>query len=260
MEISNEVLFIARNNVITNQLYNELSGVFHIQFCMGTITALEASLSFVRPKLAVVCLAGCIGGEFLPILKMLKNEALIPTIVICDEEQYNALLKSYVTDNFKCVLRPTTLENIVYSCKMMASGCGDLLSEKATSEEVVVERAHVLIIDDNPITLRTTKRLLDDNFSVAIATSGSQAFMSIAKKLPDVILLDYEMPIIDGEATMKMLKDNPETKDIPVIFFTSVASPDVVKKLIALSPAGYVLKPPEKEKLIILIEKTLSER
>lgn len=122
-----------------------------------------------------------------------------------------------------------------------------------------VEKAHVLLIDDNAILLRVTKDMLEERYSVAIATSSSQAFMSIAKKKPDIILLDYKMPIVDGEATMKMLSSDESSKGIPVIFFTSSAEPDVVSKLLALKPAGYVLKPPKKDKMIALIEKTLRE-
>ncbi len=121
------------------------------------------------------------------------------------------------------------------------------------------DRAHVLIIDDNAILLRCTKDMLEERYSVSIATSSSQAFMAIAKKRPDIILLDYKMPIVDGEATMKMLSTDESSKGIPVIFFTSSAEPDVVTKLLTLKPAGYVLKPPKKEMMIALIEKTLKE-
>ncbi len=117
---------------------------------------------------------------------------------------------------------------------------------------------HVLVIDDNVILLRTVKEMLDEKYSVSIATSSTQAFDSIAARIPDVILLDYEMPYIDGEELMITFMKNSETKNIPVIFLTGSADRDIVTKLISLKPAGYMLKPPNKQKLIDLIERTLT--
>ncbi len=117
---------------------------------------------------------------------------------------------------------------------------------------------HVLVVDDNNILLRTVKEMLDERYNVSIAISAKQAFESIQRRLPNIILLDYEMPYVDGEEVFLQLKANADTKNIPVIFFTGSADRDVVTKLVNLKPAGYVLKPPNKQRLIELIEKTLS--
>ncbi len=116
-------------------------------------------------------------------------------------------------------------------------------------------KKHILIVDDNVVLLRTVKDMLSDNYSISIATSGYQAFDSIKIKKPDAILLDYEMPEINGAETMKRLKANDETKDIPVIFFTASARRDIVTMLIKLSPAGYILKPPNKQSILEKLEK-----
>ena len=117
--------------------------------------------------------------------------------------------------------------------------------------------ANVLVIDDNVILLRTVKDMLASSYNVSIATSGEQAFESIMLKKPDVILLDYEMPDLDGEDVIKMLRDNSETADIPIIFLTSSANREIVKKLIMLNPDGYMLKPPNKQTMLEHIEKVL---
>ncbi len=115
----------------------------------------------------------------------------------------------------------------------------------------------ILVIDDNNILLRTVKEMLDEKFNVSIAISSTQAFESIQRRLPNLILLDYEMPYVDGEEVLLQLRQRNDTKDIPVIFLTGSADKDVVTKLVNMRPAGYILKPPNKQKLIDLIEKTL---
>jgi len=115
----------------------------------------------------------------------------------------------------------------------------------------------VLVVDDNTILLRTVKEMLDKDYSVSIAASSAQAFMAVSKCKPDIILLDYEMPYTDGTEVLRKLRNHPDTMHIPVIFFTSSAEREVVAKLVELKPDGYLLKPPNREKMIKIIEKTL---
>lgn len=115
----------------------------------------------------------------------------------------------------------------------------------------------VLIIDDNGILLRTAKEMLEEQFDVAIAPSYEVALKAVKKKKPDIILLDYEMPIMNGIDTLKALREKPETREIPIIFLTGVADKSVVTEILSLKPDGYMLKPPNKQKLIDLIEKIL---
>ncbi len=116
----------------------------------------------------------------------------------------------------------------------------------------------VLVVDDNAILLRTVKDMLSDEYDVSIAISGSQAFMAIQQSRPDIILLDYEMPYVDGSEVFCNLRDNPISRNIPVVFLTASADREVVTKLVCLHPAGYLLKPPNKQKMIDMIEGVLA--
>ncbi len=121
----------------------------------------------------------------------------------------------------------------------------------------IIKKPNVLIIDDNTILLRTVKEMLDDRFDVRIATSSEQAFKSFEIRIPDIILLDYEMPKMNGEETLLILHKDKLTKNIPVIFFTSSSDRRVVSKLLSLNPAGYVVKPPKKAVLVDHIMRVL---
>ena len=123
-----------------------------------------------------------------------------------------------------------------------------------------IRSAHVLVVDDNAILLRTVKDMLADNYHVSIAVSGAQAFMAIEKKKPDIILLDYEMPIVDGEEVFRLLRGDDKSRDIPVIFLTASADREVVTRLVSLNPEGYMLKPPNKQKMIDMIESILAKK
>lgn len=78
--------------------------------------------------------------------------------------------------------------------------------------------------------------------SVKVASSGMEGISLLAKEKPDLILLDYEMPVVNGDTVLQMLNGSTETKDIPVIFLTGKDDKATVMKLLQLKPSGYLLK------------------
>jgi CheY-like chemotaxis protein len=118
-------------------------------------------------------------------------------------------------------------------------------------------KAHILIVDDSGIVLRNIKVLLEQSYTVSVAPSGKHALLSIKDQKPDLILLDYEMPEMNGKEVMERIKADETTKDIPVVFLTSVGSKDIVLELLTLEPAGYLLKPVDSKNLHDTINKAL---
>lgn len=122
---------------------------------------------------------------------------------------------------------------------------GDAKEGSAVAEN----KGHILIVDDNAMVLRSIKKLLDTKYSVAVAPSGNHAFISIGKKKPDLILLDYEMPNMNGKEVMEKLQEDEQLQNIPVVFLTSIDSQEIITELMALKPAGYLLKPTDSQLL-----------
>lgn len=116
---------------------------------------------------------------------------------------------------------------------------------------------NILIVDDNTLVLRNMKVLLDDKYSVSVAASATQAYMAMEKRRPNLILLDYDMPEINGRDLYIQIKSNEKYKDIPIVFLTSAASSDIVQSLLSLRPAGYILKPVSTKNVMSVIENAL---
>ncbi|ETW94449.1 MAG: transcriptional regulator [Candidatus Entotheonella factor] len=108
----------------------------------------------------------------------------------------------------------------------------------------------ILIVDDTPMNLEVlVKELTDQNFEIFVAIDGESALEQLRYTRPDIILLDVMMPGIDGFETCSRLKNNPDTKDIPVIFMTALADTlDKVKGFEA-GAVDYVTKPIEPEEV-----------
>ena len=112
-------------------------------------------------------------------------------------------------------------------------------------------------MDDSPIVLRYVKNALEHEFEILLATGGEMGIKKAKEVQPDLILLDYEMPGMDGRETFLNLKVDEETEHIPVIFLTSVSDTKKVKDVLELQPAGYVLKPLDAEQLLTKIHKII---
>ena len=102
------------------------------------------------------------------------------------------------------------------------------------------------------------KKMLEEYYEVALAISGAQAMTSIGKKRPDLILLDYEMPVCDGKMTLEMIRADEDLQSIPVVFLTSINDRANIEAVLKLKPAGYFLKPPVKDRLLGELEKILN--
>ena len=98
------------------------------------------------------------------------------------------------------------------------------------------------MVDDADFVRKAMCELLGDTYDVTEAASGTAAIRCITLNRPDLILLDYEMPVCDGSQVLEMIRSEEDFADIPVIFLTGRVDAESVKKVIALKPAGYMAK------------------
>lgn len=116
----------------------------------------------------------------------------------------------------------------------------------------------ILVADDSMVVRAVLRRQLEtDGHTVVEAVNGAEAIDACREYRPDVILLDVEMPVLDGHATLERLKADPQLKDIPVVFLTGrVDTADVVNGL-RLGAHDYLRKPFEANELMARVSAAL---
>lgn len=117
----------------------------------------------------------------------------------------------------------------------------------------------ILIIDDSMTQQRIMKKLLQGKYDTLTSESGIDGIKIAKEKQPDLILLDYDMPLMSGKETFLRLQRQEETKDIPVIFLTGLDKREYVEAVLKLRPKGYLLKPVEQDRLIHTIKSVLPD-
>ncbi len=129
-----------------------------------------------------------------------------------------------------------------------------LLSEAILTESnrefMKVSKKEILIVDDDPMYGTMVSKWLMGEYVVSTVPDGMQAISFLTNNKVDLILLDYEMPVVDGPQILEMLRTHPETRDIPVMFLTSIREKDRIQRVVKLKPEGYILKSATKDEIL----------
>ena len=104
------------------------------------------------------------------------------------------------------------------------------------------EQKLILLVDDDIMYLKMLHGALMKYYRIAVAKNGDQALAYLKKNKPDLVLLDYFMPVKSGREVFQIMQNDPETMDIPVIFLTGANDSESVMEVLKLKPAGYVFK------------------
>lgn len=178
------------------------------------------------------------------------SQALIFLRDTCVEDNHGLYLIGH-QDDIEEVKNNYSLRNIAgefyrpINAKEVADQIGSLMADNPLKH-----RNHILVVDDSGTMLNTIQEWLGEKYRVSVVNSAMNAITFLGKSIPDLILLDYEMPGCSGPQLLEMLRADVRTDSIPVIFLTGKDDPESVKRVLTLKPAGYLLKNMPKDYII----------
>lgn len=116
----------------------------------------------------------------------------------------------------------------------------------------------ILVIDDEPLVVEVLKiRLKMNNYEVITASDGTEGIERAITEKPDLIILDVVMPGLDGYQVCQKLKEDRNTKTIPIIMLTALGQSPGRKKGYSLGADDYLFKPFDDQELLNSVEKAL---
>lgn len=256
-----KILIVGKLDDITDDINKGLSNHFSVQLCTGSVDVLNGMMKIVKPDLVVINLVGYYKEASGTYRLLSTTFSDVPVITVGNSMECMDFLSYYQGGQFENVKRPVTREEILKKCcKKIGVSLREISdSEEKTQEPLAnanpeIKKKHILVVDDSAIQLRNVQAWLKNTYKVSLATSGTQAMTAAGKQKPDLILLDYEMPICNGKQVFEMLRADEMFQNIPVVFLTSMADKDHIAEVLKLKPEGYLLKPVALEKLLEVIE------
>ena len=178
--------------------------------------------------------------EITTFLKDASNDAGVPLIGVGEKVDCDLVEKMIPGFYFRHFFeRPFDQGAIVARVKK-------LLEKKKKRE---VNKKKILIVDDDPYFAGVVRDWLKKTYDVTVITEGIKAVSYAMQQKPDLILLDYEMPVTSGPYIFEVLKQDVTTREIPVVFLTGVDDRASVEKVLSLRPMGYFLKSTSREQI-----------
>jgi twitching motility two-component system response regulator PilG len=113
----------------------------------------------------------------------------------------------------------------------------------------------VMIVDDSKTILRTAKSFLEPAYEVAVVENGFLALAELAKRVPDVLLMDVMMPLLDGYTATLAIRNNPDFQDLPIVMLSSKDSPFDKARGALIGCSDYLTKPFAKDALLEAVRK-----
>lgn len=252
-----KIFMIGKFNAVFQDINDYLSKHFQMQVCVDNLEMVKGMLKLNQPDLVIISLIGLDKDSGRIFSELRFNHVHTPVICIGTDTEQADFGEYFRTKQFHALKRPVSNAQILECASELLQLSYD--EEQGTVTDKKSEKKCILLVDDNAMQLRTLNELLKNKYDVQMATSGMKALTLIGKRVPDVIFLDYEMPVCDGKMTLQMIRELEEAKDIPVVFLTGVSEKEHIKAVLGLHPAGYLLKPASAEMIYETINKILGE-
>ena len=120
-------------------------------------------------------------------------------------------------------------------------------------------RKRILVVEDNPLNMELVCEILEDGYEVWRATGAAEALQRLQTGKPDLILMDIQLPGLDGLALTKRLKEEPATRDIRVVALTAHAMMGDRGRILEAGCCGYIPKPIDIKQLTSAVARYLGD-
>lgn len=130
--------------------------------------------------------------------------------------------------------------------------------EQVTGHEFPPAPPEVMLVDDDDVYREMLGAMLEEvELRVVLAEGGAEALAQMRKRPPDIVLLDYNMPGLNGMETLRQMKEDPELRQIPVVMLTGINARETVKEVIMAGAAGFIVKPSNRPTILAKIRNVL---
>ncbi len=251
-----KVLLVGELSEIVRSLNECLEDDFQVQLCSEELTNVQAMVKIIKPDLIIICQIGVEEIDNAMFAWLQEKCSGTPVLGITTSDGWKQCRGFYKSEQFDVLFRPVAKNELLKKCHEMLQSDGLGEPEREVIENLQ-RKKKIMLVDDSALLLRKMKSMLEKQYEICLAKSGEQALKMIPKENPDLILLDYEMAGMDGKDTFEAMKEDEDMRFIPVVFLTSVADRQSIYSVLKSKPDGYILKPPDEERIRETIEEIL---
>lgn len=251
-----QIMLVGQFNTTTQNIKRIIGKEYQIQLGTDIPEIVSGMLKMDIPDLILISTMGMEREHKEIFTNIQKNYPKTPVVYVGTVEELEMFKEFEETEQFEKIERPVQVKTILQAINQKLTGIDE---EKEMDERKPWEKKRILVIDDSGIQRNMLKNLLRDHYDVQDCASGKEAFHRMNSWLPDLILLDYDMPDQDGKEVFEMFQKDKRYCEVPVVFITGVKEREKIQSVLGLLPAGYLLKPVEQNRLMELLEELIGK-
>jgi len=249
-----QIMLVGQFNTTTQNLKRFLGKEYQVQLASDNTDIVIGMLKMDIPDLVLISTMGMEKQHREIFSHMQEIYSNVPVVYVGTKEELEIFKDFEETEQFVKIERPVQVKTILQTISQKLTG---IVEYEEVEERAPWEKKRVFIIDDSGIQRNMLKNLLGEQYDVNDAASGREALQKMRTWMPDLILLDYDMPEQDGKEVFETIQREERYCEIPVVFLTGVKEKEKIQAVLGLIPAGYLLKPVEQTRLMELLEELI---
>jgi PleD family two-component response regulator len=180
------------------------------------------------------------GYEAIKTLKADGRFSAIPVVFLTGKSDRESVVKGLSLGAVDYIIKPYNASKLI---EIVENNLSSLDQKEASAGDETGNKPVVLIVDDVTSMLRAMQYALHDRFKVYILSKSQDVLDFLRTKKPDLILLDYLMPVLNGFDLIQMIRAMPDYEDTPIIIITTEGTMDHVNKAISIGASDFIVKP-----------------
>lgn len=243
-----KILIVDDDIQVLKTMSQYLKDVAHVH----TVTGGKQALDFVTTHNVDIILLDVEmpildGFLTLELLREVESCINVPVIMVTGKQDKYTIFNSCLRGVDGYLVKPVTKNALIQK-----------ISEVYKRSSVVQDKKTIMLIDDDMSYLKQLNNMLQNIYNVVMINSTKLALNYLSKHTPDLIILDYQMPLYNGAEVMNMIKQNEKNENIPIIILSGALDMAAFNDCYTHKPADCLAKPVTKEALLQSIKKVLN--
>jgi len=239
--IRRKIIYVDDVNYSLISVKSRLSKYYEVFMAESSVKLFEL-LSYFKPDLILldVNMPDIDGYDVIKSLKSDERYAQIPVVFLTGNSDRESVVKGLSLGAVDYVIKPVSTPKLV---EIIDNHLESKKDSKASNEEGKSNRPSVLAVDDVVSMLRAIQYALHDSYKVYVLSKSEDVLDFLKTKKPDLILLDYVMPVLNGFDLISIIRTLPDHKHTPIIIITTEGTQEHVNEAISLGASDFIVKP-----------------